>query len=203
MSAASIPSPIVSKRGEPVWAIAEFYPQQGTWSEEAYLAIPTKRIVEYDNGSIEILPMPTRVHQLMVALFYELLKSFLAGKGRVIFAAYPLKIPTGKYREPDVLYMTPEQDARARNKYTDAAELVMEVVSEDDPKRDYIDKREDYAAAGVPEYWIVDRFKNQIIVLALVNGSYVEHGVFARGQSATSRLLPGFVISVDVMMSQE
>jgi hypothetical protein len=34
-------------------------------------------------------------------------------------------------------------------------------------------------------------------VLRLAGGSYVEHGVFARGEQATSALLAGFAVGVD------
>jgi Uma2 family endonuclease len=203
MSALTIRPPIVSQPGEPVWAIAEFYPEQGSWTREEYLALPTNRLAEFDNGVIEVLPLPSKIHQLIVAFFYELLKAFTAGRGRVIFAPYPLAIPTGTFREPDVLYMTPEQDARSSNEYAEAAELVIEVVSEHQPARDYLLKREDYAAAGVPEYWIVDRFKKQILVLVLENGQYAEHGTFGPGETATSRRLPGFAVAVDRMLAQD
>ncbi|MCY3787978.1 MAG: Uma2 family endonuclease, partial [Gemmatimonadetes bacterium] len=66
----------------------------------------------------------------------------------------------------------------------------------DRPQRDLVAKRTDYAEAGIPEYWIADPRNATIQVLALESERYVEHGVFARGDTATSRLLDG--LSVDV-----
>jgi Uma2 family endonuclease len=42
--------------------------------------------------------------------------------------------------------------------YHDAAALaiVVEVISPESRTRDYIDKAREYAAAGIPEYWVVD-----------------------------------------------
>ena len=57
-------------------------------------------------------------------------------------------------------------------------------------------KRADYAEAGIPEYWIVDPRNETITVLALEGNGYVEHGVCARGDTATSRLLAGFTVDV-------
>ena len=54
----------------------------------------------------------------------------------------------------------------------------------------------DYAEAGIPEYWIVNPLDETITVLALRDGTYAEHGVFRRGQRATSALLPTFAVSV-------
>ena len=59
-----------------------------------------------------------------------------------------------------------------------------------------MEKRLDYAEAGIPEYWIVDPRDETVTVLTLHKGEYVEHGVFARGDSASSPLFDG--VSVDV-----
>jgi len=198
--AASRPSP--SRRGEPAWEIVELFPEQGSWTEGEYLSLRTNRLVEFNNGVIEVLPLPTRTHQLIVAFLYEMLKAFVAGNGRVFFSPYPLRIPTASYREPDVLWLTPAQDAQAQEQFTRAAELVIEVVSPSDPERDYVTKRADYAAAGVPEYWIVDAAEQTVVVLRLAGGAYVEHGRFGPGQSATSHRLPGLAVAVDDVLSQ-
>ena len=79
------------------------------------------------------------------------------------------------------------------------ADLVVEVVSPDDPARDLVDKRTDYAEAGIPEYWIVDPRDETIRVLTLRGGAYAEHGVYARGGSAPSPLLTGFAAAVSAV----
>lgn len=55
--------------------------------------------------------------------------------------------------------------------------LVVEVVSpgtesKDNYKRDYVDKRDQYAAIGIPEYWIVDPDRAWVQVGTLTNGAY-------------------------------
>ena len=72
----------------------------------------------------------------------------------------------------------------------------MEVVSEDNPERDLIDKRGDYAEAHIPEYWIVNPLNETITVLRLEGDAYEEAGVYRRGQSATSALRPEFSVAV-------
>ena len=65
-------------------------------------------------------------------------------------------------------------------------DLVVEVVSPDDPDRDLRHKRADYAEARIPEYWIVNPIDETVTVLVLAEDSYVDHGVFHRGQQARS-----------------
>ena len=67
-------------------------------------------------------------------------------------------------------------------------------MSEDDPARDLITKRADYAEAGIPEYWIADPRFQTVTVLPLAEGSCRGHGVFARGERATSRLPGDFAV---------
>ena len=55
--------------------------------------------------------------------------------------------------------------------------LVVEVVSSSDSNkksrdRDYIDKRNEYAARGIPEYWIVDPIEEIVLVLDLQDRAY-------------------------------
>jgi Uma2 family endonuclease len=44
--------------------------------------------------------------------------------------------------------------------------------------RDYIDKRAQYAALGVPEYWLIDPADQTVTVLSLAGDNYREVGVF-------------------------
>ena len=68
------------------------------------------------------------------------------------------------------------------------------------PGRDLVQKRREYAEAGIPEYWIVDPSTAQMTVLHLEGTAYVEHGVFPRGAQATSVLLNDFSVAVDSVL---
>ena len=72
----------------------------------------------------------------------------------------------------------------------------------DDPPRDLVVKRADYAEAAIPEYWIVDPRVDTITVLKLAGTGYVEHGVFARGGTATSALLDGLAVDVTALFDE-
>jgi Uma2 family endonuclease len=87
-------------------------------------------------------------------------------------------------------------DSRGHSRYWDGADLALEVVSEDKPERDLVDKRGDYAEAKVPEYWIVNPKTETITVLRLGDNGYVEAGVHGRGDAAKSVLCPEFSVTV-------
>jgi Uma2 family endonuclease len=172
---------------------------QGLWTEEIYLKLTdqTNQLIEFDNGVIEVLPIPTRKHQRILALLYELFTAFIRPiGGEVLFAALRMQIHSDKYREPDLLLLRDAHDPRNQEAYWLGADLVVEIVSPDDPERDTVVKRGDYAEAGIPEYWIVNPLDETIAVLALADGAYTEHGIFRRGDRATSRLLADFSVAV-------
>ncbi|MBI2898065.1 MAG: Uma2 family endonuclease [Deltaproteobacteria bacterium] len=184
---------------EPAWEVAKLFPDQGSWSEEEYLALGTNRLVEYSHGSVEVLPMPTQLHQAIVGLLYSALVAFTRPRrlGSVLFAPLRVRLWPGKLREPDVVFMLAEHAARRHEEYWEGADLVMEVVSDDDRRRDIEIKRREYSQAGIPEYWIVDPLLESITVLRLEGGEYAVHGTFARGAVATSPLLAGLEVPVD------
>jgi len=80
--------------------------------------------------------------------------------------------------------------------YLRNVDLVMEVVSSDNPSRDYKIKRQEYAQAGIAEYWIVDPQQKLITVLVLRGRQYHRHGEFKPGMVASSVRLAGFTLPV-------
>ncbi len=184
--------------GEPAWDIARLFPSQGAWSEADYLSLPTNHAVEYTYGNLEVLTMPGEHHQRIVLWLLQLLLAHVQAHqlGTVLMAPFPVRLWPGKFREPDIVFLRAEHRHRRHEQFWEGADLVVEVVSPDDPTRDLIIKRDEYARAGIPEYWIVDRRPRTITVLTLVDGVYVEHGIFGVGAQASSVLLSGFAVEV-------
>lgn len=179
--------------------LAQLLPLQGEWTEDDFLWLSgrTSRVVEYTDGWIEALPMPTDRHQTILLYLYALFSAFLQPhRGKVLVAPLRLRIRPRAFREPDLLLLVDGADPRRGDAFWEGADLVLEVVSPDDPQRDYATKRRDYALAAIPEYWIVDPQAETIMVLKLESGSYVEHGNFVRGAAAVSALLAGFEVDV-------
>ena len=135
--------------------------------------------------------MPTSTHQAVLLFLYELFRDYLKPRGGVaMVSALRMRVREGKFREPDILLLRDRADPRYEDRYWLGADLVAEVVSLDHPERDLVEKRADYAEAGIPEYWIVDPREETITVLALEGNAYAEHGEFSRGDTARSAPAP-------------
>jgi Uma2 family endonuclease len=180
---------------------------QDVCSEENYLSLSdsTNRLVEFSDGRLEVLPMPTEIHQAIAGFLYHALLAFVTEHdlGKVPFPPLRIRVVAGKIRQPDVLFLAKQNLHKRHNCVWDGADLVMEVVS-DDPKdrvRDYEEKRVEYARGGIAEYWIVDPQTQTVIVYRLEEGQYVVHGEYRTGDAATSALLYGFGIDVAALFA--
>ncbi len=191
---------VKSKRGEPTWEMAHFYPRQGEWTEAEYLALHTNQLIELSDGCLEFLPVPTIFHQLIMLHILKLLDAWVSAyaAGFVLPAPLRVRLWTDKIREPDIVWLRPERIPDDRRRPPNGADLAMEVVSPGDEsrRRDLVTKRDEYARAGIDEYWIVDPEEQRITVLTRDGQTYREHGVFVTGQQATSVTLPGFTVDV-------
>ena len=184
--------------------VIDVLPAQGGWHEDEYLWLSDhcSQLIELTDGYLELLPMPTDEHQSILAFLYELFAAFVHGRGgKVLFAPLRLRVADGTFREPDLLLVRDAGDARRGNRFWTGADLVVEIVSPDQPERDIVEKRHDYAGARIPEYWIVDPRTAEVTVLVYCDGAYVEHGSFTRGAQADSPLLPGLAIDIRTLFA--
>jgi Uma2 family endonuclease len=70
--------------------------------------------------------------------------------------------PDGPSREPDVIFLANQHlDHLAEERLTGPADLVIEIVSDDSVTRDRVDKFDEYEAAGISEYWLIDPRPNR------------------------------------------
>jgi Uma2 family endonuclease len=188
-----------SRRGDPTWEVAYFFPRQGEWTEREYLALNTNWFIELTQGCLEFPPMPTAAHHLIVGFLIKPLSDFVTtrGLGVAVFGPLPVRLWKGKYRMPDIMFLRPHHIPDVHSQPNGAA-LVMEIISpgEESRRRDLVIKRNEYAHAGIDEYWIIDPEEQSITVLVRDRQTYREHGVFTPGQQATSVTLTGFVVDV-------
>jgi Uma2 family endonuclease len=179
--------------------LEDILPPQGRWSDEEYLVLTDHRnmLIEFTDGFLEVLPMPTEQHQMILGFLYLVFMSFFKSRGgKVLFSPLRLQIRPSKFREPDLLLLLSATDPRRQNRFWLGADIILEVVSEDKPERDLVEKRHDYAEGGIPEYWIVNPMTQTISVLRLRDNAYEEAGIYKRGELATSSSRPEFTVAV-------
>lgn len=205
-----MPVDMRSTEGKLVWQAEgleiDLLPLQGLWTEEQYLRLTdqTNHFIEFTDGHVEVLPMPTRKHQAISRFLFLALLAFVQPRGGTVFyAPLRVRISAGRFREPDLVLLLDVNDPRNQNAFWLGADVVVEIVSPDHMERDMHLKRIEYAEAKIPEYWIINPEEESITVLKLMDDHYVPHGIFRRGDTAASSLLQGFTVSVDEVCDAE
>ncbi len=160
------------------------------WADEDTLA-------EWVDGRIEMSSPANWQHQEIAGLLYEAFRVFVRtfDLGVIIQNPFQMKLPgkRGSGREPDLLFLAKANLSRLENGLVRGpADLAVEVVSPESEWRDRHDKFQEYAAGGVPEYWLIDPTQNQAEFYRLnQNGQYQPILLDSEGK-IYSLALPGF-----------
>jgi len=160
---------------------------------------------EWVDGEVIVFMPPTTRHQSVVYFLAQLLGTYVDffQLGKLLFAPYEMRLPSSA-REPDILFVSRANLHRlTAERLHGAADLVVEVVSEDSVRRDHVQKFIEYQSAGVREYWLVDTradiqpefyFRNEA---GKFESAPIEEGIFR------SRVLPGFWLKTEWLTATE
>lgn len=148
---------------------------------------------EWINGTVIKMSPVTETHHWITMFLKTLLAYYLekTGEGEMRAEPFVMQVSETRKREPDIFVVTTANLSFLKPTLMEkAADLVIEVVSADSIKRDRGEKFEEYEAAGVQEYWIVDPLREENLFY-----TRSEDGVFRRRDTDTmgiytSRVLP-------------
>jgi Uma2 family endonuclease len=151
---------------------------------------------EWVDGEAIVFMPPKTVHALISGWLFNLLWLYtdLLDLGQVIQAPFEMRLAHSA-REPDILFIARRNLERLTpERLLGPADLVVELVSDDSVTRDRRDKLAEYAAAGVPEYWLFDprpRRQTSAFFLLTEEGDYRAAKLDEDGRYH-SAVLPGF-----------
>jgi len=177
---------------------------------DEYLNFDDGTDLRYEVVDGELLEMPPETDRNNLIALYLLSEFLKLVPLRLIRHKDTELVVTGnrlRVRLPDLMILTGELfRAIGGRRATITADmpapaLVVEVVfpGKANEDRDYRDKRSEYAARGVPEYWIVDPNKARVTILTLIDGLY-EEAVFEGQNEIVSSILPSFKLSAEQIL---
>jgi len=183
----------------------DLLPAPGEWTEADYFPFSERgRLVELSDGNLEVLDLPTYSHQVILLRLSLVLHTFVAANqlGKVCFAPLPVRLWSGKIREPDLMFMSTAHASRI-GEYWGVPDLVVEIISPASALKDREIKRREYAKAGVTEYWIVDLVDKTVELLREAErGDYTQSVRFAERDILTSHLIEGFSLSLTELFAE-
>lgn len=171
-------------------SVEEFMELDETWD---------KRKMELDDGVLYIMPRPRIVHNFAQNEFFAHFREYRdrsAGSPIQIYTdvIVALSLESGRLYAPDVTVILPDNPGAVRDRMVEGApDIVIEVLSSD-RNRDLVRKRQVYAEAGIPHYWICDLRRDTLTLLELQDGAYVERAMLTAEDTLTTPLLPGFAL---------
>src|ERR1019366_10118363 len=153
------------------------------------------------DGELIMAPAPFFHHQKITLRFFRKLDDWVSARelGEVVVSPIDMVLSPHRVAQPDVVFIAQDRLGIVDRAIMGPADLVAEVVSLGGRNRDRIEKRDLYEQHGVKEYWIIDPEPETVEVLALVNGRYELVQRSHPGETAASRLLPGFEVAVNYL----
>ena len=139
---------------------ADLWPDQGSYTEEDYFALPENVRAELIDGRFYLMSAPSYVHQEILGQLYMQFQECASMHGencRVYFSPMNVQLDQDDRTmvQPDLI-MICETKKLKKNVLSGAPDLAVEIVSPSSRSYDAILKLNKYMRAGVKEYWLVD-----------------------------------------------
>jgi len=176
-------------------------PNPKTVTYEEWLRMPEVEdaIEEVVDGEIQIMPPAKSKHVWVVARLTAALLSQLDASRAVVFTgSFGLIIRKAPLtsRVPDLAVFEIATLVEQDGYFHSAPQLLVEVLSPANTRRERERKLADYASLGVPEVWVVSPEARTVEVLYLENGFLRSTAILAQG-AITPRQFPHVTVGID------
>lgn len=178
----------------------------GKYSYADYLTWELDEMVEIINGRLfKMTPAPGRLHQKVALKLGSSLLQFLKEKTcEVYLAPFDVRLPKTSIKneeiytvvQPDICVIC-DKDKLDNAGCLGAPDLIVEILSPGNNKKELEHKYEVYQESGVEEYWIIQPIEQTLLIYTLQNGRYVSSRLMTSGDVVTSSVLTGFNLDLE------
>ncbi|MFN0292029.1 Uma2 family endonuclease [Pedobacter helvus] len=151
-------------------------------------------------------PGPARLHQKVLTQLFRPIANFLHGKPCDVYVApFDVRFPKGSKADKDI-YTVLQPDLCVvcdKSKLDDkgclgAPDLVVEILSPGNNKKELLNKYNVYEEFGVKEYWVVSPGEQTLMIYTLDDmGKFQPSKLFTLSEEVGSTVLPDFVLKID------
>ncbi len=155
------------------------YAKQGEYTYEDYVRIPEEPGYRFEvlEGMLIREPSPTTHHQRVVFALSRQLADFFEcfdPEGELFMSPLDVTLTSRNVVQPDILFIFGSRRSIMRPERIDGpCDLVVEVMSPSNRRKDRLRKLEIYRRAGIPHYWLVDPEENTLEAFVLKDERYV------------------------------
>ena len=124
--------------------------------------------------------------------------------GEVLFAPLDIIVREEplRTRQPDVMFVSNENKGILRYFVHGGPDLVADILSLSNDRKNIEGKLTDYASLGVLECWLVSPEAQTVEVLVLEQGDWRRLAILGMGDNVKSAVLAGLTLTVDEIFGQ-
>ena len=164
-----------------------------------YAKTPEGERYELLDGELIMAAAPNMAHQStqsnLGGEFYVLVRD--TDLGWVYFSPTDVYLSDTDVVQPDLIFVSKARShIRTGKNIRGAPDLLVEILSPSTSAKDWGYKRDLYAKHGVKEYWLVDPYAKQVMVMLLKDGRYEIVGVYREDDTLRSPTLEGFELDL-------
>ena len=171
----------------------------------------TDQRYELVDGELIAMPPESRLNRKIASFLFEAFIK-LGVPSALLAIGTQIVVPSRKVtaRQPDLVVLSEECEIALEGASSDiiTAELppptiVIEIVSPGTTNydRDYVDKRKEYAARGIPEYWLIEHPERKITTVLYLEGKhYREVEKFQNLDSIKSQSFPNLQLTAEQIL---
>ena len=176
------------------------------YSYADYLSWTMDVMVEIIKGRVfKMSPAPKRIHQKISWRLSGLLYNYLKDKKCQAFSApFDVRLPLKSIKneeiftvvQPDICVIC-DLEKLDDDGCIGAPDLIIEILSKGNNKKELKNKYEVYEESGVKEYWIIHPEEQTLLINKLVDDKYISSRLLTNGDEITTSILPGFVLNLN------
>jgi Uma2 family endonuclease len=179
-----------------------------------YLKWTMEEAVELIQGFVfRMAPAPSRLHQRISGDIYFAIRTYLSGKECQVYTApFDVRLPR-KAREmgddeiitvvqPNICVICDKEKLDERG-CIGAPDLIVEILSPDNTKKETCEKFDVYEESGVREYWMVYPSEKYIIIYTLSDSrKFVKEKTEPDPSKIHSVIFPNFELNLDELFAE-
>lgn len=178
-----------------------------TYTYADYMQWKFKERLELFRGKVFKMAAPNTQHQMIsLKLTHELYNYLQKKECKVFNAPFDIRLPVKNRKkddeittvvQPDICVVCDPKKIDARG-ICGAPDLVVEILSPCNSKKELRDKFELYEEAGVKEYWIVYTVEQRVAIFLLSpEEKFGDATLYTAADKLAAATVPGFAINVD------
>lgn len=172
--------------------------RQGEYNIDDYRAWPEDERVELIDGEIIIMDAPRPLHQRVAGEVYRQIANFILdneGDCQPLIAPFDVQLDMDEKTmvQPDVGILCKKNKYKRWGIYG-APDFLLEVISPSTRRKDYVRKLHKYHEAGVREYWIIDPYKEKVLVYFFEEGDEAGATIYGINQPIPINIYGGRLV---------